>query len=101
MPSTSEHRGFHIGSSRHTKEKVMRLLRRPDSTGGGLTPLGAVLGGLAAGAVGTLAMDTFLYLRYRHEDGKSDFRRWEFSADVLSWDQAPAPAHVGKRLYEG
>jgi hypothetical protein len=66
-----------------------------------LTPLGAVARGLLAGTVGTLAMDTFLYARYRREDGKSGFVRWEFSADVLSWDQAPAPAHVGKRLYEG
>ena len=66
-----------------------------------LTPLGAVVSGLAAGAVGTLAMDTFLYVRYRLEDGKSGFGRWEFSADILSWDQAPAPAQVGKRVYEG
>jgi hypothetical protein len=77
----------------------MSMLRHAKD--GGLTPLGAVIGGLAAGAVGTLAMDTYLYLRYRLEDGKTGFRRWEFSADVLSWDQAPAPAHVGKRLYEG
>jgi hypothetical protein len=56
---------------------------------------------LLAGAVGTLAMDTLLYVRYRRGDGKSGFFRWEFSADVLSWDQAPAPAQVGKRLYEG
>jgi hypothetical protein len=56
---------------------------------------------LVAGTVGTLAMDTLLYVRYRREDGKSGFLRWEFSSDVRSWDQAPAPAHVGKRLYEG
>jgi hypothetical protein len=66
-----------------------------------LSPLGAVTAGLVAGTVGTMAMDTLLYVRYRREGGKSPFLRWEFSADVLSWDQAPAPAHVGKRLYEG
>lgn len=66
-----------------------------------LTPLGAIGRGLLAGAVGTLAMDAFLYARYRRDDGKSGFLRWEFSRDLRSWDQAPAPAHVGKRLYEG
>jgi hypothetical protein len=66
-----------------------------------LTPLGAVARGLAAGAIGTLAMDLVLYGRYRRGAGRSGFLRWEFSADVHSWDQAPAPAQVGKRLYEG
>jgi hypothetical protein len=65
------------------------------------SPIRAVAAGLAAGTVGTAAMDTLLYARYRRSDGKSPFLRWEFSADVLSWDQAPAPAHVGKRLFEG
>jgi len=74
------------------------LLVREDQS---LSPLGAVTAGLVAGTVGTMAMDTLLYARYRREGGKSPFLRWEFSADVLSWDQAPAPAHVGKRLYEG
>jgi hypothetical protein len=66
-----------------------------------MTPVGAVLGGLAAGTVGTLAMDLFLYARYRDGGGKSAFPDWEFSADVHSWEEAPAPAHVGKRLFEG
>ena len=34
------------------------------------TPLGAVGRGLAAGAVGTLAMDLLLYARYRRGGGK-------------------------------
>jgi hypothetical protein len=46
-------------------------------------------------------MDTLLYARYRRDGGTSGFLRWEFSADLLSWDQAPTPAHVGKRLFEG
>jgi hypothetical protein len=84
------------------KEIVMRTLRRLDAPGGrALTPLGAIARGLLAGTVGTLAMDTLQYVRYRRGDGKSGFLRWEFSLDILSWDQAPAPAHVGKRLYEG
>jgi hypothetical protein len=66
-----------------------------------VSPVGAVTRGVVAGTVGTLAMDLWLYGWYRRGDGKSGFARWEFSADVLSWDQAPAPAQVGKRLFEG
>ena len=66
-----------------------------------LTPLAAVSGGLVAGAVGTVAMDLLLYARYRRTGGGSGFGRWEFSSDVHSWDQAPAPAQVGRRLVEG
>ncbi|MFG1820653.1 hypothetical protein ACGFIF_43325 [Kribbella sp. NPDC049174] len=81
---------------------MMRGMRQLRSGGGRpLTPLGAVIRGSVAGALGTLAMDVLLYGRYRRDAGKSDFPRWEFSADVHSWDEAPAPAQVGKRLYEG
>jgi hypothetical protein len=66
-----------------------------------MTPLGAILRGLIAGAAGTLAMDTVLFARYVHGGGESDFGAWEFSADVSSWEDAPAPAQVGKRLVEG
>lgn len=68
---------------------------------GSITPLGAVVRGLVAGAVGTLAMDTLLYARYRRGGGKEGFRQWEFSGDVHGWDDAPAPAQVGRRLVEG
>ncbi len=68
---------------------------------GSMTPLGAVVRGLLAGAVGTLAMDTLLYVRYRRGGGTEGFRQWEFSADVKTWDDAPAPAQVGRRLFEG
>jgi hypothetical protein len=79
------------------------MIRRINEVGGrrSLTPLGAIARGLVAGAAGTVAMDTLLYVRYRGGDGKSGFLRWEFSSDILSWEDAPAPAHVGKRLYEG
>lgn len=66
-----------------------------------MTPVGAVARGLAAAAVGTLAMDLLLFARYKRGDGKSGFREWEFSEGIERWDQAPAPAQVGKRLVEG
>jgi hypothetical protein len=66
-----------------------------------VTPLSAVARGLVAGAVGTAAMDTFLFARYRRHGGESSAPEWESSTGVTSWDQAPAPAHVGKRLVEG
>lgn len=66
-----------------------------------LTPLGAVVRGAVAGAVGTAAMDTLLFSRYRRQGGQSAFRAWEFSSGLSGWDEAPAPAHVGKRLFEG
>lgn len=68
---------------------------------GSMTPLGAVVRGVLAGAVGTLAMDALLYARYRRGGGQEGFRPWEFSSDVKTWDDAPAPAQVGRRLFEG
>jgi hypothetical protein len=65
------------------------------------TPLGAIARGLLAGALGTTAMDTFLFARYRRSGGTSAFRDWELSTGISEWDQAPAPAQVGKRLVEG
>src|SRR5262249_47498319 len=49
----------------------------------------------------TAAMDTLLFARYRRRGGAESAFAWESSADVTSWEQAPAPAHVGKRLVEG
>ena len=60
-----------------------------------LTPVGAVVRGLLAGAVGTAAMDRFLYVRYRHGGGTSGPEEWEFSEDLSGWEDAPAPAQVG------
>lgn len=65
------------------------------------TPLGAVVRGLLAGAIGTLAMDLVWFARYRRGGGQSPFLDWEFSAGLDSWENAPAPAQVGKRIYEG
>lgn len=81
------------------------VLARPDRRGRtsrtAISPLGAVARGLVAGAAGTLAMDALWYERYRRAGGDSNFAEWEFSSGVCSWDQAPAPAQVGKRLVEG
>jgi hypothetical protein len=65
------------------------------------TPVRAIGRGLVAGALGTAAMDALLYERYRRDGGESSVEDWEFSAGLTSWDQAPAPALVGKRLVEG
>lgn len=66
-----------------------------------LTPVGAIVGGLGAGAVGTAAMDALLFARYRRGGGTGTAEEWELSEGLSSWDDAPAPALVGKRLVEG
>ncbi|MDX6593432.1 MAG: hypothetical protein QOJ13_2628 [Gaiellales bacterium] len=66
-----------------------------------MTPLGAVVRGLVSGAVGTLAMDLARFARYRVRGGQERFVDWEFSSGLSSWDEAPAPAQLGKRLVEG
>jgi hypothetical protein len=60
----------------------------------------SLIRGVAAGSAGTLAMDTLLYRRYHHSGGQSGFLAWESSEGVESWEHAPAPALVGKRLLE-
>ncbi len=67
----------------------------------GLTPIGAIVRGIVAGAVGTAAMDALLFKRYRRAGGDQSARGWEFSEGLSSWEDAPAPAKVGKRLVEG
>ena len=61
---------------------------------------GAVARGVAAAALGTLAMDLFLYGNYRREGGETGFGAWESSAELERWEDAPAPAKVGKRFIE-
>lgn len=61
----------------------------------------SALTGLIAGAIGTAAMDLLWYARYRRGGGQSDFVEWEFASYAESWDKAPAPAQVGKLVYEG
>ena len=62
--------------------------------------LHSLIRGVDASALGTLAMDTLLYRRYRDGGGKSTFLAWESSEGVETWEGAPAPALVAKRLLE-
>ena len=64
------------------------------------SPITAVLAGLVAGAVGTVAMDTVLYARYRRGGGDQEPLAYEFGG-VDSWEKASVPGQLGKRLYEG
>jgi hypothetical protein len=66
-----------------------------------MSTLGAAIRGVAASAPGTLAMDASLYRRYRHGGGDEAFPGWESSEGLTSWDNAPAPALVSKKLLEG
>ncbi|MDQ2959904.1 MAG: DUF1440 domain-containing protein [Candidatus Dormibacteraeota bacterium] len=65
-----------------------------------MTPVGAVVRGAAAGAVGTVAMDAFLYARYRRQGGTEQVVPWEFGGPS-DWEHVSAPAQVGRRLWEG
>ena len=64
------------------------------------SPLRSVVRGALAGVVGTAAMDLAQYLRYRSGGGEEDLLHYEFSS-VESFDKAPAPAQIAKRLAEG
>lgn len=46
-------------------------------------------------------MDLVSFVRYRRGGGEQRFVEWELSSGLCSWDQAPAPAQIGKRLVEG
>jgi hypothetical protein len=83
--------------------------RHPSVTGGGsipgpapsrMTPLASVRRGLLAGASGTAAMDLLWFCRYKRHRGRNGLLAWEFSSDLSTWEQAPAPAQIGRRLFE-
>lgn len=65
------------------------------------TPLGAILKGAVAGVVGTLAMDLLWYARYRKSGGDQGFIDWDLASGTESYEDASAPAQVGKRVVEG
>ncbi|MGA7273081.1 MAG: hypothetical protein WB239_18575 [Acidimicrobiia bacterium] len=65
------------------------------------TPIGAIIKGALAGAAGMVAMDLVWYRRYRSGGGGQTFAEWEFSSGLDGYDNAPAPAQVGKRVIEG
>jgi hypothetical protein len=69
--------------------------------GSRMTPVGAVLAGLLAGAAGTAIMDGVWYARYRRDGGTSGFADWETAAGLDGFQDAPAPAQLGKRVAEG
>jgi hypothetical protein len=66
-----------------------------------VTPLGAVVAGAAAGALGTAAMDALWYRRYQRGGGRDSFAAWEFSEGVATWDDASAPGQAGGRVLTG
>ena len=65
-----------------------------------LTPLAAVATGILAGAVGTVCLDAVNYLKYRRAGGTSGPLEWEF-APIQTWETAPDPGQVAKRVIEG
>ena len=65
-----------------------------------MTPIGAIARGTVAGLLGTAAMDILWYSRYRRGGGASGFAAWE-TAQGVTWEDAPAPAQVGRRVVEG
>ena len=54
--------------------------------------------GATAGAVGTLAMDLLWWRRARRGGDDSRFGEWEFSGDMGSFDEAAAPAQLGRKV---
>src|ERR1700751_1615186 len=66
----------------------------------GLPGLAAVVGGLLAGVVGTICLDTAGYLRYRGTGGKKSPLEWEFGP-IDGWENASDPGKVAKREIEG
>jgi hypothetical protein len=60
----------------------------------------SALCGVAAGAIGTVAMDLVWFVRYKRSGGQSTFVAWETASGLNSWDAASAPAKVGRLLYE-
>jgi hypothetical protein len=72
----------------------MRTRERP------ISPLAAVAGGLLAGVVGTVCLDAVQYLSYRRKGGHDGPLAWEF-APVDSWEKAPDPGQVARRVIEG
>jgi hypothetical protein len=46
-------------------------------------------------------MDLLWFYRYKRGGGEQALLDWEFSSGLADWSKAPAPAQVGKRLFEG
>ena len=65
-----------------------------------MSALGSMARGVAASAVGTFAMDTWLYRGYRRDGGATGFAAWETSEGLTDWEHAPGPALVAKLALE-
>ncbi|MFN2591966.1 MAG: hypothetical protein ABR532_03920 [Candidatus Dormibacteria bacterium] len=63
-------------------------------------PLDALVRGALAGAIGTAIMDLGWFLKHRAQGGQEGLLSFQFGGPSL-WEEVPAPAQVGKRLYEG
>jgi hypothetical protein len=63
------------------------------------TPLGAVVAGAVAGAVGTVAMDVVWYVRHRRGGATTGPLAWEFGG-VSTGDDVSAPGQVGQKVAE-
>jgi hypothetical protein len=60
----------------------------------------ALVRGALAGVAGTVAMDLLWYKRYRDGGGDSPFAAWERTGAIESWDDAPAPAQMARKLLQ-
>ncbi|HUB41209.1 MAG TPA: hypothetical protein VMA72_20390 [Streptosporangiaceae bacterium] len=65
-----------------------------------ITPVAAVAGGFLAGAAGTVSMDIVRYLMSRRAGARESPLGWEFGR-IESWDEAPEPGQVARRVIEG
>ncbi|MEO7398717.1 MAG: hypothetical protein ABIW84_09155 [Ilumatobacteraceae bacterium] len=52
--------------------------------------------GVIAGVVGTLAMDLVWFARDRAKGGQQAFTSFEFGSSATGFEEAPAPARVGR-----
>jgi hypothetical protein len=64
------------------------------------SPLMAVASGFLAGAAGTVGMDTVRYLMSLRGGAKESPLRWEFPP-IETWNDAPDPGQVARRVIEG
>jgi hypothetical protein len=62
------------------------------------TLVGRAVRGAVAGVVGTLALDLVNYRRARQKGSDEPFAQWEIVRDLKSWDDAPAPGRVGRKI---
>jgi hypothetical protein len=57
-----------------------------------------LVAGALAGGVGTAAMDTLLYRRFRRDGGTDAPWKWESAAGVSDWESTSAPGKLGQKV---